>query len=116
VTLSRSLRRVYHYYLGSLTDPHEARIFARDWPAINLSLGAAIRRVVRVVRPVWFRDRNPISPADNTPCVIASIDPRTDDVRFVAAGDETLGAADASILDPDGHPLPRTGEERPCSE
>jgi hypothetical protein len=81
-SLALAPSRVYAYYLDSLRDEHSSRIFARDWPGINRTLGEALRRVGGAA---WWADRESAAPADDTPYVLASLDEATGTVRLVPA-------------------------------
>jgi hypothetical protein len=102
-TLADFLAALYRYFLDALTDDQAARDFARDWPSNNASACASLRRVGRAA---WWFDREPAGPVDDSPFVLASIDPRSGELRFDAAtAMDTRAAADATRFYPDGSPL-----------
>jgi hypothetical protein len=98
-TLADCLRRVYAYYLESLTDDHTAAIWLRDRRVIRITGGRALREAGG---PVYWSDPLAASADDDRPYVIAFVDD-SGDVRFSAAGrDEILALPHAILFHWDG--------------
>jgi hypothetical protein len=102
-TLNASLKRVYDYYLDSLTCEHTEVLVARDWRAINLSTAEVLRRIGS---PVWIVARDPLSEFDDSPFVLVALDEPSGMVRFrPATVDDLPRACPASLFDGCGRPL-----------
>jgi hypothetical protein len=101
--LDYRLRRIYNYYLESLTCEQTALAFAADWPAIARVTATVIRRVGA---PLCFKARRPYGPLDDSPFAVASLDETRGVVSFRAAtADELAGCRAASAYDRCGRQL-----------
>jgi hypothetical protein len=102
-SLAQSLRAVHRYYHDALTSDHTERLWRRDWDANSRPLVSAL---ARIGSPVACLAREPMSSADDTPYVIASVDPSTGMVRFDAAtAEQARGLPSAENFTYDGSPL-----------
>jgi hypothetical protein len=103
-SLARGMIRVYQSALEAVTAARAPRRWLTDRHPSEWAFTAALRRIGG---PVWFHEHDPSGPADDTPLVIARLDPATGSVRYTPA---TIAEAflfpAADRFARDGSPIP----------